>query len=104
MIADFHQMEQVFLNVILNAEQAMTEIKNIGKLIIKTQRLRKAIRISFTDNGPGIPEENIDKIFDPFFTTRGNKAGTGLGLSICHGIIKKHNGKISAQSELLCGL
>lgn len=98
-MADFHQMEQVFLNIILNAEQAMTETQNGGKLTIKTQRLKNAIRISFSDNGPGIPEENIDKIFDPFFTTRENKAGTGLGLSICHGIVQEHSGKIYARSK-----
>jgi signal transduction histidine kinase len=98
-IADFHQIEQVFLNIILNAEQAMTETQNGGKLIIRTKRLKNSIRISFTDNGPGIPEENIDKIFDPFFTTRGNKDGTGLGLSICHGIVQEHDGKICARSK-----
>ena len=61
--------------------------------------MKKCIKISFTDDGPGIPAEHLDKLFDPFFTTRGEKSGTGLGLSICHGIVTKHGGRIYAKTK-----
>jgi signal transduction histidine kinase len=96
---DFHQIQEVFLNLILNAEQAMIEANSGGKLTIKTEKNKRYIRISFTDDGPGIPAEHLDKIFDPFFTTKGEKGGTGLGLSVCHGIITEHGGKIYAKSK-----
>jgi len=96
---DFHQIEEVFLNIILNAEQALTEANSGGKLIIKTEEKKGYIRTTFNDNGPGIPAEHLDKIFDPFFTTKGEKDGTGLGLSVCHGIISEHGGKIYAKSK-----
>jgi len=99
-MADFHQIQQVFLNIIMNAEQVMKETKKGTKLIIKTQKIGKIFQISFTDDGPGISEENIDKIFHPFFTTREDKGGTGLGLSICHGIITDHGGNIYFKSTL----
>jgi len=99
-MADFHQIQQVFLNIIMNAEQVMKETKKGTKLIIKTQKIGKLFQISFTDDGPGISEENIDKIFHPFFTTRGDRGGTGLGLSICHGIITDHGGNIYFKSTL----
>jgi signal transduction histidine kinase len=98
-MVDFHQIQQVFLNIILNAEQAMSESNHGGKLLIKVQKKEDYIRIEFTDNGPGIPKNNIERIFDPFFTARGGKGGTGLGLSICHGIVTEHDGKIYARSE-----
>jgi len=96
---DFHQIQEVFLNLILNAEQAMTEAHRGGKLSIKTQQTKDYIRISFADDGPGIPAKYLDKLFDPFFTTREEKGGTGLGLSVCHGIITEHEGTIYAQSK-----
>ncbi|MBA7569004.1 Sensor histidine kinase TmoS [subsurface metagenome] len=96
---DFHQIQEVFLNIILNAEQAMTEANNGGKLTIKTGENKRYVRTTFTDDGPGIPAEHLDKIFDPFFTTKGEKGGTGLGLSVCHGIITEHGGKIYAKSQ-----
>jgi len=98
-MADFHQIQEVFLNIILNAEQAMSEANGGGKLSVKTQQTRDYIRISFADDGPGIPAEQLDKIFDPFFTTRGEKGGTGLGLSLCHGIVAEHDGRIYAKSK-----
>jgi PAS domain S-box-containing protein len=98
-MADFHQIQEVFLNIILNAEQAMSEASGGGKLSVKTQRTGDYIRISFADDGPGIPVEHFDKVFDPFFTTRGEKGGTGLGLSLCHGIVTEHAGKIYAKSK-----
>ena len=77
----------------------MTETHNGGKLTIKTQKMKDYIKICFTDDGPGIPAEHLDKLFDPFFTTRGEKGGTGLGLSVCHGIVAEHGGRIYAKSK-----
>jgi two-component system NtrC family sensor kinase len=99
-MADFHQIQEVFLNIILNAEQAMSEANGGGKLSIKAQPVRDYIKISFADDGPGIPAEQLDKVFDPFFTTRQERGGTGLGLSVCHGIVAEHGGKIYAKSKL----
>jgi PAS domain S-box-containing protein len=98
-MVDFSQMQEVFLNIILNAEQAMGEARGKGKLTIKTSRIKDYVRVSFADNGPGIPSENLDKVFDPFFTTREAKGGTGLGLSACHGIVTEHGGRIYATSK-----
>jgi len=99
-IADPGQLQQVFLNLIINAEMEMKSAHGKGKLAIKTEHLDDAIRISFKDDGPGIAEENLEKIFDPFFTTREVGKGTGLGLSICHGIVIEHGGRIYAESKL----
>jgi len=99
-VADAGQLQQVFLNLIVNAETAMKLAHGRGSLLIETKALDDTIRISLEDNGPGIPEENLDRIFDPFFTTRDVGEGTGLGLSVCHGIIVEHNGRIYAESRL----
>jgi len=99
-MADGGQLQQVLLNIILNAEQAMVKAHNKGKLLIKTERINNSIRISFTDDGPGIASEHMDKLFDPFFTTKSMGEGTGLGLSISYGIIKEHNGKVNVKSKL----
>ena len=98
-MVDFHQIQEVFLNIVLNAEQVMTEACGGGKLTIKTRQIKDCVRISFSDDGPGIPVEYLDKVFDPFFTTRGERGGTGLGLSACHGIVTGHGGRIYARSE-----
>jgi len=99
-MVDSPQIQEVFLNIILNAEQAMSETHGGGKLIIKTRQTEGHIRISFTDDGPGIPAEHLEKVFDPFFTTRAEKGGTGLGLSACHGIVTEHGGKIYVKSKM----
>jgi two-component system, NtrC family, sensor kinase len=92
------QMEQVFMNMIINAEQAMPDG---GSLIIETEKIQPdTITIKLKDTGKGIPEESIEKIFDPFFTTKGRQQGTGLGLSISYGIIKCHGGQINVESSL----
>ncbi|MDD5311602.1 MAG: ATP-binding protein [Dehalococcoidia bacterium] len=96
---DYFQMQQVFLNIILNAESAMSEANNRGSLTITTQRINGSVVVSFRDDGPGIAKEILPRIFDPFFTTKEVGKGTGLGLSICYGIVSNHNGKIYAQSE-----
>jgi len=99
-MADPHQMHQVFVNIITNAEQAMTEAHGKGKLRVRTQKAGKMVRISFIDDGPGISEENLRRVFDPFFTTKDVGQGTGLGLSICYGIVQDHDGHIYARSKL----
>jgi PAS domain S-box-containing protein len=96
---DAGQLQQVFLNLIINAETEMKLAHNKGKLFITTKKVDNNIHISFKDNGPGIPEANLQKIFEPFFTTREVGEGTGLGLSVCYGIVKEHNGRIWAESE-----
>ncbi len=97
-MADFHQMQQVFVNLITNAEQAMTDANGNGRLTIRTRVARNVIEADFTDNGPGITEEDLKRIFDPFFTTKEVGKGTGLGLSICFGIVQEHGGRIHAES------
>ncbi len=98
--ADGGQLQEVFLNLIINAETSMTESHGEGRLIIKTETANDNIRICFKDDGAGISEENINKIFNPFFTTKEVGKGTGLGLSISHGIITEHDGRIYAESEV----
>jgi signal transduction histidine kinase/ActR/RegA family two-component response regulator len=97
-LADPHQLQQVFLNLIVNAEQAMIESHGKGVLRISTRADAGRILISFTDDGPGISQENIRRIFEPFFTTKMVGKGTGLGLSICQGIVGEHGGRIDVES------
>jgi len=96
--ADPGQIQQVFLNIVLNAETEMKSAHGQGTLLVKTERVDDTVKISFKDDGPGISEENLTSIFDPFFTTRKIGEGTGLGLSVCHGIITEHKGRIYAKS------
>jgi len=99
-MADGGQLQQVFLNIIINAETEMKLAHGKGNLFIKTETMDNTIRISFKDDGPGIAKENLERIFEPFFTTREVGKGTGLGLSVCHGIVTEHGGRIYAESEL----
>jgi PAS domain S-box-containing protein len=101
--ADTAQLQQVFLNIILNAEKEMSAAHGRGNLSIKTGKTDYSIQIFITDDGPGIDPENMPKLFTPFFTTRKIGEGTGLGLSICHGIVTRHGGKITVQSKLGAG-
>lgn len=96
-MADPHQMQQVFANLIANAEQSMTEAHGRGKLYIKAYVEGELIRITFDDDGPGIPRHNLNSIFDPFFSTR--KTGLGLGLTICSAILEGHGGRIYAENK-----
>jgi PAS domain S-box-containing protein len=98
-MADYFQLQQVFLNIVINAEYFMAEARGCGTLTISTELFVKYIRISITDDGPGIPQDNLSRIFNPFFTTKEVGKGTGLGLSICHGIVSEHGGRISVRSE-----
>jgi signal transduction histidine kinase len=95
---DHFQMQQVFLNIMVNAEFAMLEAHHRGKIVITTEKSDGVIKATFTDDGPGIDRENLKYIFDPFFTTKEVGKGTGLGLSICHGIVTEHGGQIYASS------
>jgi signal transduction histidine kinase len=96
--ADPHQLMQVFLNLILNAEQAIREIRDKGTLRIRLGNTSDAVWASFQDDGPGIPQEVLTSIFDPFYTTKRPGRGTGLGLSICKSVMKEHNGTIEAAN------
>jgi len=95
---DPHQLMQVFLNLILNAEQAIREVRDKGTLRIRLGKSDGSVWVSFHDDGPGIPKENLPNIFDPFYTTKRPGRGTGLGLSICKSVIKEHNGTIEASN------
>jgi PAS domain S-box-containing protein len=98
-VVDPGQIQQVMLNLIVNAETEMKLAYGKGKLTITTVKRNNTIKISVKDNGPGIKSEIMDKIFDPFFTTREVGQGTGLGLSLCYGIVTEHNGRIYAESK-----
>ncbi|MFH2103458.1 MAG: ATP-binding protein [Chloroflexota bacterium] len=109
-MADPHQLQQVFFNLVTNAWQAISTVSNRGKLTFKTevgrsifplegQEDQPVIRIAIGDDGPGIPEDIQLKIFDPFYTTKPEGSGTGLGLSICHGVVSEHGGTIRVESE-----
>jgi two-component system NtrC family sensor kinase len=92
-----HNLQQVFLNLFLNAIQAMPDR---GTLTIKSRAENQSLQVDVSDTGVGIPTENLDKIFDPFFTTKEVGRGTGLGLSVSYGIIKRHRGHIDVESEI----
>jgi two-component system, NtrC family, sensor kinase len=94
--ADVGQMQQVFLNIILNAVEAM---KGKGTLTLTTKNRQGEVFASIRDSGPGMTADVIKKIFDPFFTTRPQGKGTGLGLAIAYGIVQKHRGKIQVNSQ-----
>ena len=98
-IADRFQLQQVFVNIVLNAEQAMIESHERGNLTVTSEVIKGMIRTSFSDDGPGIPQDIINRIFDPFFTTKDAGKGTGLGLSISYGIVSKLGGRIYAESK-----
>ena len=99
-IADPNQLMQVFLNLLLNAEQAIRESREKGTIRVRMGRSPdpNSVWIVFQDDGPGIAPENLTHIFDPFFTTRRPGRGTGLGLSICKTVLREHRGNIEAAS------
>jgi len=98
-MADQSQLQQVFMNILMNAVQAMEER---GTITVVTRYVASAscVELAISDTGRGIPCEQIDRIFDPFFTSKGSGDGTGLGLSIAYGIVTTHGGTISVQSEV----
>ncbi len=95
---DSHQLMQTFLNLILNAEQAMRETRDLGTLRIRLEKGSNFVTATFQDDGPGIPTDVLPNIFDPFYTTKRPGRGTGLGLSICKAILREHGGEIEASS------
>jgi len=95
--ADFGQLRQAIVNIVLNACEAMPSGGTV-RITGKTVDNGKAVELGVTDTGPGIPPDKLAKIFDPFFTTK--EKGTGLGLSVVYGIIERHGGTISATSEV----
>jgi PAS domain S-box-containing protein len=103
LLMDYHQMQQVFLNLIQNAEQAMIESGCKPLLTISVRYRDGNVITEVTDSGAGISEENMKKLFTPFFTTKKDNKGTGLGLSISYGIVSRHGGKIYARSKAGCG-
>ena len=96
-IADFGQLRQAFVNVAMNACEAMGAQKG-ARFMVRTRPAGDHVEIRMSDNGPGIPPERLQKIFDPFFTTK--EKGTGLGLSVVYGIVERHGGKVEVQSAL----
>jgi two-component system NtrC family sensor kinase len=96
-VADAHQIEQVFLNIINNAVDAILETGHSGKLKIRVHTENGHVCTSFSDDGAGIKDPK--RIFDPFYTTKSVGKGTGLGLSICYGIVKEHGGDITAHNN-----
>jgi len=98
LFVDGDQIQQVFMNILLNAADAMGE--NEGTLTIRTNLRDGMAEVAFSDTGHGISKEHISKLFDPFFTTKQTGKGTGLGLAISYGIIQSHSGDIRVESEL----
>ncbi len=97
-MGDAHQLMQVFLNLIVNAEQAIREVNKQGTLRVSVEHQGGEQQVSIQDDGPGIPAGILPRIFDPFFTTKRPGRGTGLGLSICMAIMREHGGNIEARS------
>jgi two-component system NtrC family sensor kinase len=97
-VGDSHQLQQVFLNILNNAYDAVRETARAARIEIRSARASAFVEISFRDNGMGIADP--ERIFDPFFTTKDVGKGTGLGLSICYGIVREHGGEIVCQNNL----
>jgi two-component system NtrC family sensor kinase len=101
-LADPNQLQQVFLNIIMNAADALAESQREGatkELTVRSERIEKTIELRISDNGPGISEAELLRIFDPFYTTKEPGKGTGLGLSVCYRIVEGLGGKIRAESK-----
>lgn len=97
-MADPNQLMQVFLNLLLNAEQAIRESRDKGTIRVRLGRNTGSVWVTFQDDGPGIAPETLEHIFDPFFTTKRPGRGTGLGLSICKTVLREHRGNIEAAN------
>ena len=97
------EMQQVFLDMVVNARDAM--LPKGGKLKVSVKRAKKNVEISFSDTGIGIEKENLNRLFEPFYTTKGSLegstiSGTGLGLYVSYGIIRRHKGSIEVRSRV----
>ncbi|HEX8362240.1 MAG TPA: PAS domain S-box protein [Longimicrobium sp.] len=99
LLADRGKLEQVLLNLVINAEQALAGVAGDRRLAVRTRPAAGGVSLQVSDNGPGIPPEHLDRIFDPFFTTKLPGEGTGLGLSLVHTIVSEHEGEIRVDSE-----
>jgi two-component system NtrC family sensor kinase len=97
---DFHQLQQVFLNIVNNAHQAIHAAGSPGRIEVASMLDADRVRIEIRDTGPGISPDNLKRIFDPFFTTKAVGEGTGLGLSLAYGTVRDHNGTIFARSQV----
>jgi signal transduction histidine kinase len=97
LVGDSHQLQQVFLNILNNAYDAIREVGRPGRIEISTRARGDQVEVAVRDNGPGISDP--ERIFDPFFTTKEVGKGTGLGLSICYGIVRAHQGEIIGQTN-----
>jgi two-component system, NtrC family, sensor kinase len=97
--ADATQLQQVVVNLITNAVQAIGSAGRGGTVVVRARRWLDGVAIDVVDDGPGMSEELAARVFDPFFTTKPEGQGTGLGLSISHGIVKEHGGRISLTTE-----
>jgi PAS domain S-box-containing protein len=97
-IGDIFRIQKAFMNIVINAEFFMIQAHDSGALAITTERVGDVVRVIFLDDGPGIPEENLERIFEPFFTTKADGQGTGLGLSICRTVIADHGGRLYAAN------
>jgi len=99
-MADPYQLQQVVLNLLVNAEQALLEDRGQGRVWIRTRRVGDSrIALEVSDDGPGIKPEVASRIFDPFFTTKPSGVGTGLGLSIIYGIVQQHDGEVTFENQ-----
>ena len=96
-MGDAQQLQQVFLNILNNAYDAIEESGRRGKIYLKTEHHAQAIEVKLRDNGTGITD--AERIFDPFYTTKQTGKGTGLGLSICYGIVRAHGGEIQCWNN-----
>ncbi len=94
--ADDALLSQVFINLLTNAQQGISSMKDHGNVVVKARSTRRRIVIDVSDDGPGIPEQIRERIFDPFFTSRSDGSGTGLGLTLCREILHDHGGEIRA--------
>jgi signal transduction histidine kinase/CheY-like chemotaxis protein len=101
LFADPHQMQQVLLNLVINAEQAVLAANGRGTIVVRTwhDMQRESLILEINDDGPGVPDDVQAKIFDPFFTTKDVGKGTGLGLTVAYAIVQEHGGRIRLQSQ-----
>jgi two-component system NtrC family sensor kinase len=98
--ADPHQIQQVLLNVLINAEQAVKGVRGPRRIVVRTASAAGWVRVTVQDSGPGIAPDHLRRVFDPFFTTKPVGEGTGLGLTISYGIVEEHHGRIHVDSRL----
>jgi C4-dicarboxylate-specific signal transduction histidine kinase len=92
-------MQQAILNILINAEQALSAVDGPRRIEIRTLRRGSNVEVQISDNGPGIPADVLPRLFEPFFTTKEVGKGTGLGLAISYGIVQEHGGKLHAANR-----